>query len=70
MESVRHAQCFLYVYHRQVASHFTPQPVRAVGVLLLPMVSGGAGGAGGWVLGKGLSGLYLRKRKVYKVDTW
>ena len=40
---------------------FTPQPLRAVGVLFSPMVSGWAGGR---VAGKSLSGLYLRNRKV------
>ena len=43
---------------------FTPQPLRAVGVLFSPMVSGWAGGR---VVGrreKSLSGLYLRNRKV------
>ena len=35
---------------------FTPQPLRAVGVLFSPMLSGWAGG---WVAGKSLSGLYL-----------
>ena len=40
---------------------FTPQPLRAVGVLFSPMVSGWAGG---WVAGNRLSGLYLRNRKV------
>ena len=48
---------------------FTPQPLRAVGVLFSPMVSGWAGGrpggrAGGRAMGKSLSGLYLRNRKV------
>ena len=48
---------------------FTPQPLRAVGVLFSPMVSEWAGGragrrVGGWVAGKSLSGLYLRNRKV------
>ena len=48
---------------------FTPQPLRAVGVLFSPMVSGWAGGrpvgrAGGRAVGKSLSGLYLRNRKV------
>ena len=48
---------------------FTPQPLRAVGVLFSPMVSGWVGGrpvgrAGGWAAGKSLSGLYLRNRKV------
>ena len=38
---------------------FTPQPLRAVGVLFSPMVSEWAG-----VRGKSLSGLYLRNRKV------
>ena len=37
---------------------FTPQPLRAVGVLFSPMVSSWAGG------GKSLSGLYLRNCKV------
>ena len=40
---------------------FTPQPLRTVGILFSPMVSG-------WVFGraagKSLSGLYLRNRKV------
>ena len=36
---------------------FTPQPVRAVGVLFSPMVSGR-------VAGKSLSGLYLGNCKV------
>ena len=48
---------------------FTPQPLRAVGVLFSPMVSGWAGGrpvgrVGGRAAGKSLSGLYLRNRKV------
>ena len=44
---------------------FTPQPLRAVGVLFSPMVSGWAGGRpGGRAAGKFLSGLYLRNRKV------
>ena len=43
---------------------FTPQPLRAVGVLFSPMVSGWVGGRGGWrVAGKSLSGLYLRNHK-------
>ena len=40
---------------------FTPQPLRAVGVLFSPMVSGWADGH---AAGKSLSGLYLRNRKV------
>ena len=40
---------------------FTPQSLRAVGVLFSPMVSGWAGGR---AAGKSLSGLYLRNRKV------
>ena len=40
---------------------FTPQPLRAVGVLFSPMVSRWAGGR---AAGKSLSGLYLRNRKV------
>ena len=40
---------------------FTPQPLRAVGVLFSPMVSGWAGGQ---AAGKSLSGLYLRNHKV------
>ena len=40
---------------------FTPQPLRAVGVLFSPVVSGWAGW---WASGKSLSGLYLRNRKV------
>ena len=44
---------------------FTPQPLRAVGVLFSPMVSGWAGGrAGGRAAGNSLSGLYLRNREV------
>ena len=52
---------------------FTPQPLRAVGVLFSPMVSGWAGRrvggragrrVGGRAAGKSLSGLYLRNRKV------
>ena len=48
---------------------FTPQPLRAVGVLFSPMVSGWVGGrpggrAGGRAAGNSLSGLYLRNRKV------
>ena len=48
---------------------FTPQPLRAVGVLFSPMVSGWAGGRaggrpGGRAAGNSLSGLYLRNRKV------
>ena len=48
---------------------FTPQPLRAVGVLFSPMVSGWAGvraggQAGGRAAGNSLSGLYLRNRKV------
>ena len=39
----------------------TPQPLRAVGVLFSPMVSGWAGGR---AAGNSLSGLYLRNRKV------
>ena len=47
---------------------FTPQPLRAVGVLFSPMVSGWVGG---WAVGgKSLSGLYLRNCKVLEVDTW
>ena len=45
----------------------TPQPLRAVGVLFSPMVSGWAGGR---AAGNSLSGLYLRNGKVYEVDTW
>ena len=41
---------------------FTPQPLRAVGVLFSPMVSGRAVRRAG--SGKCLSGLYLRNRKV------
>ena len=53
----------------QILAIFTPQPLRAVGVLFSPMVSGWAGGrascrAGGRAAGKSLSGLYLRNRKV------
>ena len=40
---------------------FTPQPLRSVGVLFSPMVSGWAGG---WAAGKSLSGLYLGNLKV------
>ena len=40
---------------------FTPQPLRAVGVLVSPMVSGWAVGL---AMGKSLSGLYRKKRKV------
>ena len=40
---------------------FTPQPLRAVGVLFSPMVSGWVGGR---AAGNSLSGLYLRNRKV------
>ena len=40
---------------------FTPQPLRAVGVLFSPMVSGWAGGR---AAGNSLSGLYLGNRKV------
>ena len=43
---------------------FTPQPLRAVGVLFSPMVSGWAGGRLGRLAGNSLSGLYLRNRKV------
>ena len=44
---------------------FTPQPLRAVGVLFSPMVSGWAGGwESGRVAEKSLSGLYLGNRKV------
>ena len=43
---------------------FTPQPLRAVGVLFSPMVSGWTGRAGGRAAGNSLSGLYLRNRKV------
>ena len=44
---------------------FTPQPLRAVGVLFSPMVSGWAGERpGGQAAGNSLSGLYLRNRKV------
>ena len=39
---------------------FTPQPLRAVGVLFSPIVSGWAGGGAG----KSLSGPYLRNRRV------
>ena len=42
-------------------------PLRAVGVLFSPMVYGWAGGQ---AAGKSLSGLYVRSRKVYEVDTW
>ena len=51
---------------------FTPQPLRAVGVLFSPMVSGWAGGRASCrrAAGKSLSGLYLRNRKVWEVDTW
>ena len=48
-----------------VLSVFTPQPLRAVGVLFSPMVSRWVGGgAGGRAAGKSLSGLYLRNGKV------
>ena len=40
---------------------FTPQPLRAVGVLFSPVVSGWVGGQ---AAGKSLSGLYFRNRKV------
>ena len=53
---------------------FTPQPLRAVRLLFLPMVSAGPDGrlgglvvglVGGWAgSGKSLSGLYLRNHKV------
>ena len=45
----------------QLANFITPQPLRAVGVLFSPTVSGWAGG---WAAGNSLSGLYLRNRKV------
>ena len=46
---------------------FTPQPLRAIGVLFSPMESGWVGKR---VVGKSFSGLYLRNRKVEEVDTW
>ena len=44
---------------------FTPQPLkdcRGIGFTHAVWM-------GGWVAGKSLSGLYLRNRKVYEVDT-
>ena len=67
-------------FAEQEISHiFTPQPLRVVGVLFSPMVSGWLKGCrgvvfthgvqmGGWAAGKSLSGLYLRNHKVYEVD--
>ena len=47
--SIKVRQIFSFVIHLV----FTPQPLRAVGVLFSPMVSGWAGGrAGGWAAGK------------------
>ena len=48
---------------------FTLQPLRAVGVLFSPVLSGLSGGqlvgrAGGRAAGQSLSGLYLRNHKV------
>ena len=48
-----------YFYEEKLV--FTPQPLRAVGVLFSPMVSGWAVGR---VVGNSLSGLYLRNCKV------
>ena len=55
-----------------MAALFTSQALRAVGVLLSPMVSGWASGQAfiRGVGGGGLSGLYLRNPKVQEVDTW
>ena len=51
------AFCF---HHNKNYVFITPQPLRAVGVLFSPMVSGWAGGR----REKFFSGLYLRNRKV------
>ena len=60
----------MYMLHKKIKillnNFFTPQPLRAVGVLFSPMVSGWVGR---WAAGKSLSGLYLRNRKVQEVDT-
>ena len=48
--------------------HFIPQPFSVVGILFSPMVSGWSGRRVGGR--KSLSGLYLRNRKVYEIDTW
>ena len=64
--------CILLLHSIPVSNHtifvgmktpaiYTPQPLRAGGVLFSPMVSGWAGG---WVAGKSLFGLYLRNCKV------
>ena len=48
-------------WHQPPVDVFTPQPIRAVGVLFSPMLSGWAG----WrAAGRSLSGLYLRNHKV------
>ena len=65
----RDQNCRVFVCTRYNISYFkwlfTPQPLRAVRVLLSPMVSGWAGGrAVGRAAGNNLSGLYLRNRKV------
>ena len=62
------SKCELSLKVLQIAI-FTPQPLRAVGVLFSNMVSGWAGGrlggrANGRAAGNSLSGLYLRNRKV------
>ena len=46
---VRALVCHTDFSKTTIATDFTPQPLRAVGVLFLPMVSGWAGG---WVGGK------------------
>ena len=58
--NIKVRQIFSFVIHLV----FTPQPLRAVGVLFSPMVSGWAGGRVGGRREKSLSGLYLRNRKV------
>ena len=50
--------CLIYNCDRSI---FTPEPLRALGVLFSPMVSGWAGGR---AAGRSLSGLYLRNRNL------
>ena len=61
-----------HIYNTFTSHIFTPQPLRAVGVLFSPMVSGWVGGrpGGGRAAGNSLSGLYLRNCKVKEVDIW